>query len=146
MTDPRDGTIDPEIGPETRAVGVWPAVAAVSAGGVLGALTRHAAQSAWPRPAAGFGWATFGINVVGCLLIGVLMASLTARRDPHPLVRPFLATGVLGGFTTFSTSIGDTDALFRADRPATALVYLGGTLLAAVAAAWVGAGPLAARR
>ncbi|WP_261988702.1 fluoride efflux transporter FluC, partial [Streptomyces sp. wa22] len=51
-----------------------------------------------------FPWAVFAVNVTGCALIGVLMVLLAERGTvTHPLVRPFLGVGVLGGFTTFST-------------------------------------------
>lgn len=59
------------------------------------------------------------------------------RRPAHRLVRPFLGTGVLGGFTTFSTYTQDTERLLSAGRAAPALVYLAGTLAAALAAVWL---------
>lgn len=119
-----------------------PLLAAVAAGGVLGALARYGTGELLPQHPHGFPLATFGINVTGCLAIGVLMG-LTEHRPVHRLVRPFLGTGVLGGFTTFSTYAVESRGLF-ADHPVTALVYLFGTLLAAVVAAW--AGTLVARR
>ena len=61
----------------------------------------------------------------------------------HPLTRPFLGTGVLGGYTTFSTAMVDTQHLWSAGAAATGLAYLFGTLAAALAAAWLGV--LAAR-
>jgi CrcB protein len=56
----------------------------------------------------------------------------------HPLLRPFLATGVLGGYTTFSAYVVDTVHLARAGAPATALAYLFGTLAAALVATYAG--------
>lgn len=117
-------------------------LAAVSAGGVVGALARYGIGELLPQHPHGFPVATFGINVAGCLAIGVLMA-LTEHRVMHRLVRPFLGTGILGGFTTFSTYAVETRGLL-AERPVTALLYLFGTLLAAVVATW--AGMLAGRR
>ena len=111
-------------------------LAAVSAGGVLGALARYGVGELIPQHPHGFPLATFGINVAGCLAIGVLMA-LTEHRPTHRLARPFLGTGVLGGFTTFSSYAVESRELF-ADRPVTALLYLFGTLFAAVAATWAG--------
>ncbi|MFJ1756698.1 fluoride efflux transporter FluC [Kitasatospora sp. NPDC088134] len=116
-------------------------VAAVSAGGVLGAGARYAAGLLWPTPADAFPWTTLLVNTVGCALIGVVLVAITEGRwQPHPLLRPFLATGVLGGFTTFSTYAVDTRQLFDHGRPGTGLLYLGGTLLAAMAAVWAAAG------
>ena len=56
----------------------------------------------------------------------------------HPLARPFLTTGILGGFTTFSTFATDADELLRLGHIGTALGYLVGTPVAAVAATWAG--------
>ncbi|OLR92506.1 fluoride efflux transporter FluC [Actinokineospora bangkokensis] len=105
-------------------------VAAISAGGVLGALARYGLSLLLPVP-----WGTWVINVTGCLLIGVLMSVIAHGRPRHPLLRPFLGIGFLGGYTTFSTAM--VDALHLA-LPV-ALLYLVGTLvpaLVAVAAGW----------
>ena len=115
-----------------------PALAAVAAGGALGALARYGAGLAVPQQSGTFPLATFLVNVVGCLLIGVLVVVLTERTGAHPLARPFLITGVLGGFTTFSTYAVDAELLLAAGRPATAGAYLAGTLAAALAATWLG--------
>jgi CrcB protein len=114
-------------------------VAAVAAGGALGALARYGVGLALPPAPGAFPVATFGINVLGCLLIGVLLVLVTEVRAAHPLVRPFLATGVLGGFTTFSTYAVDAQLLLVTGHAATAFGYLAGTLVAAVLATWVGA-------
>ncbi|MFC4147494.1 CrcB family protein [Micromonospora mangrovi] len=110
---------------------------AIAAGGVLGALARAGAQTAYPHPPGGFAWATFGVNLTGCLLIGVLMAVISARPT-GPLVRPFLGVGVLGGFTTFSTYVVDVQKAVAAGAAGTALAYLAATLVGALVAVWVG--------
>jgi CrcB protein len=109
-------------------------LAAVSAGGVLGALARYGVQSAFPAGP----WVTFAVNVTGCLLMGVLTVLMLEVWRPHPLLRPFLGTGVLGGYTTFSTYIVDVQHLLARGAPVTALTYLAGTLLAALAAVYAG--------
>jgi fluoride exporter len=114
-----------------------PVLAAVAAGGVLGALARYGVSSAWPHEPGGFPWATFGINVSGCLAIGVLLVVITELRSTHRLTRPFLGTGVLGGYTTFSTYAVETERLLS-DYPVTALVYLSGTAAAALVAVQAG--------
>ncbi len=108
---------------------------AIAAGGGLGAVVRYGIGLAWPAPAAGFDWATFTINTLGCALIGVLMVLIEAWAG-HPLLRPFLGVGVLGGFTTFSTYAVGVDRL--AGRPVVAAGYLAGTVVAALAATWLG--------
>jgi fluoride exporter len=114
------------------------AVAVVAAGGVLGALARWAAGLAWPTPAGGFPTTTLVINVVGCLLMGVLVVHVAEVRTAPPLVRPFLGVGVLGGFTTFSTFSYDAHHLLAGGHLATALAYLAATIVGSVGAAALG--------
>jgi CrcB protein len=71
-------------------------------GGALGALARWAVAAALPSYPAGWPWATLLVNLSGCLLLGVLLAVLAARTPEASWPRPFLAVGVLGGFTTYS--------------------------------------------
>lgn len=111
---------------------------AVAAGGVVGAEARYLVSLLIPHPATGFPWSTFAINTAGCLLIGVLMVCVTEIWTAHPLVRPFLGVGILGGFTTFSTYALDIVVLAQHRAVALALLYLVLTPIAAVAAAWLG--------
>ena len=127
---------------------VWqgqaPVVAVVALGGALGATARYALALHWPVQPGGFPWATFWTNVVGCAVIGVFMVVITDVWAAHRLVRPFFGTGVLGGFTTFSTYAVDIQRLVDHGRPATGLAYLAATLLAALTAVWLAS--TAARR
>ena len=116
----------------------WAVLSVISAGGVLGATARYGLGVAFPAIPGRFPWATFGVNATGCLLIGVLMVLITEVWAGRRLVRPFLGVGVLGGFTTFSTYVVDAQRLVEAGAARTALVYLGGTLFAALAATWAG--------
>ncbi|KND25946.1 fluoride efflux transporter CrcB [Streptomyces acidiscabies] len=120
--------------------GQLPVVAVVAAGGAAGSLIRYGAGRLWPARAGGFPWATFGINVVGCAVIGVFLVLVTEILTVHRLVRPFFGTGVLGGFTTFSTYAVDVRKLVGEGHPATGFAYLAGTLCAALAAVWLAAG------
>ncbi|MER6511977.1 CrcB family protein [Nonomuraea sp. NPDC001636] len=113
-------------------------LAVIAAGGVLGALARYAVLTAFPVPPGGFAWPTLAVNVTGCLLIGLLMVAITEVWQAHPLTRPFLGVGVLGGFTTFSTSIADAQGALAAGQPRTALAYLAVTLVTALAAVFLG--------
>ncbi|OEV14085.1 fluoride efflux transporter CrcB [Streptomyces nanshensis] len=108
----------------------------IAVGGALGACARYGATLIWPTPSAAFPWTTFWINVSGCAAMGVLMILITERFTVHPLVRPFLGTGFLGGYTTFSTATVDTQRLLDHGRPGTGLLYAGATLLGSVAAIW----------
>jgi fluoride exporter len=111
-----------------------PVLAAISAGGVLGAVSRYGIGVAWPHDLRAFAWSTWTINVTGCLLIGVLMVLIAHHWPRRRLIRPFWGVGVLGGYTTFSTASVD---VLRA-APATALLYLGMTLIGALLAVWAG--------
>lgn len=117
---------------------LWPVLAAVSAGGVCGALARYGLATAWPHGRSGFPWATFVTNVSGCLLIGVLMVLVTEVFPGRRLLRPFLGVGVLGGFTTFSTYIVDVGRAATAGAVGVALAYFLATVLGALIAVWTG--------
>jgi fluoride exporter len=116
----------------------WAVLGAISAGGMLGALARYGLSSALEHRPGAFPWATFLINVSGCLLIGVLMVLITDVWSAHRLLRPFLGTGVLGGYTTFSTYTVDAQRLMAAGHARTALAYLAATLVAALLAVYAG--------
>ena len=127
-------------------------LAAIALGGGLGALARYGLSRVLPTSSGGFPWATFGVNVLGCLLIGVLMILVTERWNAPRLVRPFFGVGLLGGFTTFSTYALEFHGLLRSGSAGLAFGYLGGTLLCALLAVLLGvwitrtAGSLRARR
>jgi CrcB protein len=105
-------------------------LAAVAAGGVLGALARFGIATAWPHGSGGFPWSTWVINVSGCFLIGVLHTRIRGR-----IPRLLLGTGFLGGYTTFSTAIAEVSQA--------GFVYPAATLIGAVVA--VAAGTAVAR-
>jgi len=126
--------VDPDTGPDPRpSAGQGPVVVVVAIGGVLGSLARYGAGHAWHDAPAQFPWTTLGVNVAGCALIGVLMVLVIERGPVHPLWRPLLGTGVLGGFTTFSTYTVDLQRALAADRWGQAAGYGGLTLIGALA-------------
>lgn len=141
MTPPTDPDVDLHVPGQRRELAAHPVtvLGTIAAGGALGALGRFGASTALPHDGTGFPWSTFLVNVVGSLLIGALMVALTEGRAPHPLVRPFLGVGVLGGFTTFSTAMVEFQRLVAAGAARTGLVYLAGTVAAALVAVWAGA-------
>ena len=114
---------------------------AVFVGGGVGAVTRWGvnrwlATAAWTEP---FPWATFLINVVGSFLLGVLVAVARDRPGWYAL----LGTGFCGGFTTFSTFSVELLKLLDAGRPAAAVGYAVGSVLAALLGTWLGVRMLA---
>ncbi len=111
----------------------------IAAGGVIGAEARYGVGLALPHTAVPWPWATFMVNAVGCILIGVLMVVIVELLEAHRLVRPFLGVGVLGGFTTFSTYAVDALSLTDARRAGVALGYVVLTPVVAVLACAIGA-------
>ncbi|TDV44846.1 fluoride efflux transporter FluC [Actinophytocola oryzae] len=109
-------------------------LAVIALGGALGAVTRYGLAEAIPDGP----FAIWVVNVSGCLLIGVLMVFVTDVWPAQRYVRPFLGVGFLGGYTTFSTAMVDVRDLTEAGRAGLGLLYLGGTVLAAVVAVAVG--------
>jgi len=110
----------------------------IAAGGVVGSLLRFQLGRWWPSVPPAFPWTTWTINITGCLIIGSFMVVITERWSPHRLVRPFFGTGVLGGYTTFSTYATDAVLLTRDGRPTAAALYVVTTLIGAMAAVFLG--------
>lgn len=93
-------------------------------GGGIGAALRHGVNLASPRLLGpGFPWGTLTVNVVGSLVMGLLAAWFAFRGASTEPWRLFLATGILGGFTTFSAFSLDVVALIERREVMSALVY-----------------------
>lgn len=107
----------------------------VAAAGSIGVALRYALGLAFGR--AGFPWVTLAVNVLGSLLLGVLLG-LTVGREPRPPVVAILGTGLLGGFTTFSTFSVEAAQLLRDGRAGAALGYVLASVLAGIGAAAAG--------
>jgi fluoride exporter len=113
-------------------------VLAVGAGGAVGAALRHAFVLTFPHGAGAFPLVTFAENVTGSFLLGVVLIALL--RAPHRAARwkPFLATGVLGSFTTFSTVSVEIVSLAATGALATAAIYIALSVAAGLGAAVLG--------
>jgi fluoride exporter len=120
-------------------VNPWAAVAAVAAGGALGSVLRFIVGT-WflQRVGPGFPWGTFAVNVSGAFAIGVVVELAQTRMGLNPYARVFLATGVLGGYTTFSAFAYETYLLGRDALPVQAAMYGFGSVIAGVAAVLLG--------
>ena len=114
------------------------AFALVAAGGAVGGTLRLVATVAFGDPTTGFAWATWTVNVVGCLLLGLLVGRL---RDGTAAtwVRPALGTGVIGGFTTFSAVTHLAGRTAATGAVATSVTYLVASVVVGVVAAGLGA-------
>lgn len=107
-----------------------------AAGGILRLLIT---QFVVARAGAGLAWsATLFINVTGSFLIGAVFAVSEARTGISPLWRYFLATGVLGGYTTFSTFSLDALNLATAGFVPTSVLYVAASVVLGIIAAFGG--------
>ena len=110
-----------------------------AAGGAVGAALRHLTNVLCGHLfGAAFPWGTFAVNVLGSFLMGLLIAMLALRWSAPLEVRTFLATGVLGGFTTFSAFSMDFAALIERKAYLAAAGYAGGTIILCFAAVFAG--------
>jgi fluoride exporter len=113
-------------------------LAAIFAGGVIGALARAGLTEALPHGAGEWPWATFAVNIAGALLLGYFATRLQERLPLSAYRRPFLGTGICGALTTFSTMQLELLRMLDAHRYGLALGYAGASVgagFAAVAAA-----------
>ena len=112
----------------------------VGAGGFLGSILRYVLGSAIGRwtSSGGIPLGTLGVNVLGCMALGMAMGFHEAREDPSANVRLFLMVGVLGGFTTFSTFGYETLELFRQNGAFLSAVNVVAQVSLGLLAAWAG--------
>lgn len=109
----------------------------MAVGGVIGAEARDAATHIWPVASEAFPLTTFLVNVLGCALIGLTIVCLCRVRAVSELARPFLATGILGGFTTFFACAVDSEQLAVNRHLLLGVTNMFGTLAACLAAVFL---------
>ena len=102
---------------------------AIYAGGVAGALIRVGLAQTFPVAAGGWPWPTFAVNLIGAFLLGWFFA-LFRDRPEESLRHPFLATGLCGTLTTFSTLQLELYDLVDQGEAGLAIAYPAATLLA----------------
>jgi len=114
----------------------------VGAGGAIGSVARYLAGIAVIRwTGTGFPFNTLLVNVVGSFIMGLLIAVLV-KIDPSRAiaadVRQFVAVGMLGGFTTFSSFSADVAALWEGEAHWASAVYVLASVALSIAAVFVG--------
>jgi CrcB protein len=111
----------------------------VAVGGAIGASLRHLVNLASLRligPA--FPWGTMAVNIVGSLAMGVIIELLARRFNASIELRLFVATGILGGFTTFSSFSLDFAALWERGAALPALAYAIASVVGSILALFLG--------
>lgn len=109
----------------------------VATGGAFGAMARYAV-SLWVPVTAGFPWATFIVNVLGSLLIGVVYVVLVEKAAFPPFWRELLVVGFLGAFTTFSAFSIEAVNLIQNHEISVALVFVVSSVFFCIVAAVLG--------
>ena len=112
---------------------------AIAVGGGLGSLARHYLSSAiYQMTGSAFPYGIFVVNVLGGLIMGIIVELGALKLNYSPEMRAFMTTGILGGFTTFSTFSLDAALLIeRGDWPG-AIIYMIGSVVLSVAALFAG--------
>lgn len=112
-----------------------------SAGGAIGAGLRFLVNQAFAaRGLVSFPWATLTVNVVGGFLMGAVMTLVMQRYAGSAELRTFLATGILGGLTTFSAFTLEISQMIAVDGAASprAFIYIAASVLLSLAALYAG--------
>ncbi len=111
----------------------------VAVGGAIGASLRHLVNLASFRLVGpNFPWGTMAINVVGCLAMGIFIELLARRFNASNELRLFVATGILGGFTTFSAFSLDFAVLWERGAMVSALGYALASVIGSLLALFLG--------
>ena len=114
-------------------------VLAIGIGGAIGSLLRFW-MSTWVHSFAGrgFPYGTLTVNVLGCLVMGVLFVLFTERFSDNAVLRAGMLIGVLGGFTTFSSFSIETFNLIEQGAHLKALANMAASLALCIGATWIG--------
>lgn len=113
----------------------------VFTGGTVGTFLRAVLEGRFSVMSGDWPWTTFAINLVGSFGLGMLVSALASRgadEGRRQMVRLGLGTGLLGGFTTYSTFIVEVDRLVRDDAVGLGVGYAVASVVLGIAAAALG--------
>ena len=112
---------------------------AIAIGGGIGALARHYLSTAvYQATGTTFPYGIFVVNILGGLIMGIIVELGALKLNFTPEMRAFLTTGILGGFTTFSTFSLDAALLIERGDWTNALIYMVGSVILSVSALFFG--------
>ncbi len=114
-------------------------MAAVGAGGAIGSMARYLIAG-WVQSAAwaGFPYGIFAVNVSGGFVMGILTELMALKFNVTPVTRAFLTTGIMGGYTTFSTFSLEAAMLIQRHAYGQATFYIAGSALLSIIALFLG--------
>ncbi|OJT97718.1 MAG: hypothetical protein BGN82_00315 [Alphaproteobacteria bacterium 65-7] len=113
-------------------------IAAVAAGGGLGSVARYFVSQVQNPTWTGFPYGIFLVNVSGGFVMGVIAELLALRFNVSTEMRAFLTTGIMGGYTTFSTFSLESALLIQRGAIGTAASYVAGSAILSIAALFAG--------
>ena len=117
----------------------WGVVAAVACGGAIGSVARYFVAQVQNPSWTGFPYGIFLVNVSGGFIMGVLVELMALRFSVSPEVRAFLTTGILGGYTTFSSFSWQTLALAQNGQFLSAVANVLISVVVCLVGVWLGA-------
>jgi CrcB protein len=111
----------------------------VAVGGAIGASLRHLVGLVTLKLfGPSFPWGTLTVNIVGSFAMGILVELIAVEFGASAGLRLFLMTGLLGGFTTFSSFSLDTAVMWERGQAAIAAGYVAGSVILSIAALFAG--------
>jgi CrcB protein len=113
-------------------------LASIAGGGALGSSARYGLSLVIHPGVGGFPWPTYWVNVSGSALLGFVLVALARRWPTSAYTRTFVAVGLLGAYTTFSTFAVEADLLIKDGHPTTAFAYMAASVAGGLAAAATG--------
>ena len=116
----------------------WGVVAAVAVGGAIGSVARYFVAQVQNPTWTGFPYGIFLVNVSGGFVIGLLVELMALRFSVSPEVRAFLTTGIMGGYTTFSTFSLESALLIQKGAMVNATLYVVGSAILSIIALFCG--------
>lgn len=115
------------------------AIILVGIGGAVGSILRYVNSLLVAKYfQTQFPLATFMVNILGCLIIGILMGVLDKQNVASPELRLLFITGFCGGFTTFSTFSSENISLLQSGQTLTAILYITASVILGLLAVWAG--------
>ena len=116
----------------------WGVVAGVAMGGAVGSVARYFVAQLQSPSWTGFPYGIFLVNVSGGFIMGVLVELMALRFSVSPEVRAFLTTGIMGGYTTFSTFSLESALLIQKGAMVNATAYIVGSAILSIVALFCG--------